>query len=467
MLFSSIPFLYYFLPLVLLVYYLSPSFLKNGTLLLFSLLFYGWGEGRYLFLMVGLILFNQFFGCLIQYGRQRGKWDRLFLILSLATNLAVLGYFKYADFFIANVNRLTGSEFPLLNIALPLGISFYIFQLMSYTVDVYRGEVRARKNPLFVGTYVSMFPQLIAGPIIRYSDLEKQLEERQTSFLQAAQGIQRFILGLAKKVLLANSLGEICAQFKEAQEKDMLFFWLYAVAFMLQIYFDFSGYSDMAIGLGKLLGFSFEENFRYPYMAVSITEFWRRWHISLGTWFRDYVYIPLGGNRVNKARWLFNLFLVWFLTGFWHGASWNFILWGIYFAFFMLLEKLWLGTWLKKSRLLAHAYVLSVVMVSFLIFDAVTVKEAGRNIQGLLGAGNGKWFSTESVYYLKSYLVTLGIAALGATSYPKTLLEKVKVQMQAKVLVDLGEILLLGALFLVVTACLVDGSFNPFLYFRF
>jgi len=320
MLFSSIPFLYYFLPLVLLFYFAVPKALKNTVLLLFSLSFYAWGEPMYVFLMIATVGVNYILGLLIE--KFRGKTlSKIFVILSVALSLAVLGYFKYADFFIENFNAVTGLSVKLLNIALPIGISFYTFQILSYTVDVYRGTVKAQKNPITLGAYISLFPQLIAGPIVRYSDVEKQLNERTHSFDKFSLGIRRFIFGLSKKIILANTLGELCEAFNMASDKSVLFYWLYVIAFMLQIYFDFSGYSDMAIGLGKMLGFDFMENFRYPFISRSISEFWRRWHISLGSWFRDYVYIPMGGNRVKKLRLLLNIFTVWFLTGFWHGAE--------------------------------------------------------------------------------------------------------------------------------------------------
>lgn len=469
MLFSSIPFLFYFLPVLLVVYYLTPKAWKNLVLFLFSLLFYGWGEGKYVFLMLGMIFVGYCFACLIQaaHEKQKQHWAVLFLLLSLVLDLTVLGYFKYVDFFIDNINRITGLSRPLLKLSLPVGISFYTFQLMSYTIDVYQKEVKAQKNPLLPATYVAMFPQLVAGPIVRYTSVEKQLKERKISLEDVALGIRRFILGLSKKVLLSNTLGECCALFKEAGEKDLLFFWIYGISFMLQIYFDFSGYSDMAIGLGRMLGFSFSENFSYPYVAKSITEFWRRWHISLGSWFRDYVYIPLGGNRVKKGRWLFNLVLVWLLTGFWHGASWNFILWGLYFALFLILEKLWLGTLLKKSTLFARTYVLLTVLVSFLIFDAQTISEAVFNIKGLVGLEGNGLISVESLYYLRSYGTTLLIAAFGATPLPGLLVEGIRNRKWGERLMAGIEPLVLGALFLMITAFLVDGSFNPFLYFRF
>ena len=324
MLFSSIPFLYYFLPIVLILYFLVPDKTKNLVLLLFSLFFYGWGESQYVFLMIGIIFSGYILGLFIEKYRNHSL-GKLFLVLAVLIDVIVLGYFKYADFFVENFNMLTGMEIPLLRIALPIGISFFIFQILSYDIDVYRGNVKAQKNPLILATYVAMFPQLIAGPIVRYVDVEKQLRKRTHSIELVAEGIRRFMIGLAKKVLIANALGECCAVFKDSSEKGVLFFWIYGIGFMLHIYFDFSGYSDMAIGLGKIFGFHFMENFNYPYISESITEFWRRWHISLGSWFRDYIYIPLGGNRVSRARWIFNIVAVWFLTGFWHGAAWNFI----------------------------------------------------------------------------------------------------------------------------------------------
>ena len=341
MLFSSIPFLYYFLPCVILLYLIAPKMLKNTVLLLAILVFYAWGEPKYVVLMVVTILLGYIFGLLIERYQGR-KISKLFLILSLVTSLGFLAYFKYADFFITNFNAVTGLSVPLLRLALPVGISFYTFQILSYTVDVYRGEVKAQKNPINLATYIALFPQLIAGPIVRYSDIALQLETRTHSFDKIAVGVRRFIIGLGKKILIADMFAGFCSTFMDSNDKSVVFFWLYAIAYSLQIYFDFSGYSDMAIGLGKMFGFDFLENFNYPFISGSITEFWRRWHMSLGTWFRDYVYIPLGGNRVSKLRGLFNIFVVWMLTGFWHGASWNFILWGLFFAVFLLIEKLWL-----------------------------------------------------------------------------------------------------------------------------
>ncbi len=466
MLFSSISFLYYFLPIVILCYFLVPGTVKNIVLLLTSLVFYGWGESKYVFLMIAIILVG--YGTGIAIERYKGtSIGKLCLGIAVAVDVITLGYFKYADFFIENFNKATGLSIPLLKIALPIGISFYIFQILSYNIDVYRGNVKAQKNPVLLATYVAMFPQLIAGPIVRYVDIERQLRERKHSIELIAAGIQRFVIGLSKKVLVANALGECCSVFKSSDEKSVLFYWMYAVSYMLHIYFDFSGYSDMAIGLGKIFGFQFMENFNYPYISRSITEFWRRWHISLGSWFRDYVYIPLGGNRVSKKRWIFNIFVVWFLTGFWHGASWNFIVWGLYFVFFLLIEKMWLSPYLQKYRILSHVYVLFFVMISFVIFDAASLTEAVKNIGGLFGLGVEAWISNESIYYLKQYLFICLIAILGSTQIPKKMCVKLMEHKGNGALMLIARPLLSALGLLVVTAFLVDGSFNPFLYFRF
>jgi len=466
MLFSSIPFLYYFLPCVLLLYFAVPKCLKNTVLLLSSLVFYAWGEPKYVLLMAVSIVLGYVFGLLIETYRGK-KLSKLFLILSIVTSIGLLGYFKYADFFIANFNAMTGLSVPLLKIALPIGISFYTFQILSYTVDVYRGEVKAQKNFISLAAYVALFPQLIAGPIVRYSDIAAQLESRTHSFSNVALGTRRFVLGLAKKILIANALGELCDIFKASNDKSVLFFWLYAIAFTLHIYFDFSGYSDMAIGLGKIFGFDFLENFNYPYVSGSITEFWRRWHMSLGSWFRDYVYIPLGGNRVPKARWFLNIFIVWMLTGFWHGAAWNFIVWGLFFAILLVIEKLWLLKPLKKSKVLNHIYVMFFVIISFVIFNAADMKEAFTYIGGMFGAGGVPFVSTEWLYYLRSYAVVIVIAIIGATPLMKKLVLSIKKSATGEKIMNIAEPIVLVLLMLVMTAYLVDGSFNPFLYFRF
>ena len=465
MLFSSIPFLYYFLPLVLAVYFLTPARFRNAVLLLASLIFYAWGEPKYVLLMLASILSGYGFGLLQE--RYRGqKGAKLVCGLSVAVSLSFLLYFKYADFFLENFNAATGLGVPLLRIALPIGISFYTFQIISYTVDVYRGEP-AQKNLIHLAAYVAMFPQLIAGPIVRYSDIAQQLEHRSHSTALAAEGVRRFLIGLGKKILIANQLGELCSVFRASDEKSVLFYWLYAVAFALHIYLDFSGYSDMAIGLGKVFGFHFLENFNYPYISASITEFWRRWHISLGTWFRDYVYIPLGGNRVGRARQLLNILVVWMLTGFWHGAAWNFVVWGLMFAVLLIMEKLWLLKPLSKCRPLAHLYVVFFVVISFVIFNAENMGQALSDIGGLFGAGGIPLVSAEAVYCLRSFALVLILAVLGATPLLRNGLVRLSQYPTAGKVLNALEPFTLFVLLLVMTGYLVDGSFNPFLYFRF
>ena len=457
MLFSSIPFLFYFLPVVLLLYAISPRKLKNFTLLVCSLVFYAWGEPRLVVLMLVTVLIGYVLGLLTE---RFPKCKKLFLVLSLTLSLGFLGYYKYVDFFITNINNVTGLSIPLLKVALPIGISFYTFQLLSYNVDVYRGEVPAQRNFIDLAAYIALFPQLIAGPIVRYSDVAAQLKERTHSWEKVALGARRFVLGLAKKILIANALGELCDIFRASGEQSVLYFWMYAIGFSLHIYFDFSGYSDMAIGLGKIFGFDFLENFNYPYISKSATEFWRRWHMSLGSWFRDYVYIPMGGSRVKKFRMFFNIFTVWMLTGFWHGAAWNFIIWGLYFAILLVVEKVFLLKYLNRSKVLSRVYLLFAVVISFVIFNATNMGEAFSYIGGMFGAGGAPLVSAEALYYLRSYAVVFLVAIIGATPIPKLVAGKIKVTQYV-------EPVFLLVLLVLVTAYLVDGSFNPFLYFRF
>ena len=462
MLFSSIPFLYYFLPLVILIYYIVPKPIKNPVLLIFSLLFYAWGEPKYVFLMILTVLVNYILGILIEK-YQDTKKAKLFLSLAVVFSLGSLAYFKYADFFIENFNRMTGLSVNLLNIALPIGISFYTFQILSYTIDVYRKKVPAQKNIITLGTYISLFPQLIAGPIVRYKDVEKELSYRTHTFEKTALGIRRFIFGLSKKIILANSLGELCEYFNTVPDKSVLFYWLFVISYMLQIYFDFSGYSDMAIGLGKIFGFKFLENFNYPFISKSISEFWRRWHMSLGSWFRDYVYIPMGGNRVKPSKFFLNIFTVWFLTGFWHGAEWNFIIWGLYFAVLLLIEKFFLKNILNKSKVFSHIYVLFFIAISFAIFSASSFTGAIQTVASMFGWGGLPLISASFIYTLKNYAFLIVISAVFATPLFKNLSQKGISQKVCKVL----EIPALIILLFIVTAYLADGSFNPFLYFRF
>ena len=462
MLFSSVTFLYYFLPIVLLVYYVVPKQLKNFVLFLASLLFYAWGEPKYVFLMLISVGIGYLAGILMDKLPRKPV-----MIVSVSLCLLFLIYFKYTNFFIDNINALVKTSIPALNVIMPIGISFYTFQIISYILDVYYGRVEKQKNVLYLATYISMFPQLIAGPIVRYTDINNQLGKRKFSGEIIADGITRFVIGLSKKVLVANQLGELCQVFVDSTNKSVAFYWLYALAAALHIYFDFSGYSDMAIGLGKLLGFTFMENFNYPFMSKSITEFWRRWHMSLGTWFRDYVYIPLGGNRCGVKRQIFNILVVWFLTGFWHGAQWNFIVWGVYFSVLLVVEKLWLYKKLNQSKIVGRIYALFLITISFVIFNVNTIGEIGEYLKNMFFLGGSEIVNTEYVYYLRSYGVLLLIAIIGATSLPKKLYKlcrKFKVTSLCLVVV---EPIVLVALLLICTAYLIDGSFNPFLYFRF
>lgn len=447
------------------VYFAVPKRFKNAVLLLASFVFYGWGEPKYVVLMGLSILLGYGFGLLVEKYRQK-RAGKILCTCSVCMSLSFLLYFKYADFFIWNFNKATGMEIPLLRIALPIGISFYTFQIISYTVDVYRGEA-AQRNLIHLAAYIAMFPQLIAGPIVRYSDIARQLADRQHSWEGIAYGVRRFVIGLAKKILIANQLGELCGIFRGSGEKSVLFYWIYGVSFALHIYFDFSGYSDMAIGLGRVFGFRFLENFNYPYISVSITEFWRRWHISLGTWFRDYVYIPMGGNRKGRARQLFHILVVWMLTGFWHGAAWNFIIWGLYFAVLLTVEKMWLLKRLEKSRIFSHVYTLFLVMISFVIFNAENLGQAFSDIAGLFGAGGIPLVSAEAVYYLRSFGLVLLAGGIGATPAVGSLFGKISGNPTGGRVLNLMEPVVLAGLLLVMTAYLVDGSFNPFLYFRF
>ena len=463
MLFSGIPFLFYFLPCVLLVYFIVPQKGRNAVLLAASLFFYGWGEPKFLLFMVFSIVQGYVFARLIGRGRRK----KLFLTLSLVLSFALLGYCKYADFFIENFNAVTGLSLPLLKIALPIGISFYTFQIASYEIDVYRGDVAAQHNFIDFAAYVAMFPQLIAGPIVRYRDIAPQLKERTHSLEAAASGASRFAVGLGKKVLVANVLAQLVSAYKASAEQTALYAWLYTIAFTLQIYFDFSGYSDMAIGLGRIFGFTFPENFRYPYIAKSITEFWRRWHMSLGTWFRDYLYIPLGGSRCSRIRHIFNILVVWMATGFWHGAAWNFVFWGLFYAVLLMAEKFFLLPALKKGRVLPHVYVLLAVTLGFVLFDAASLKDALHQLGTLFGAGTASGLGTEALYMIRSYGVVLALAALGATPLPAMLWKKVQEAKSLAPVLTVAEPLCTFALLALCTAFLVDGSFNPFLYFRF
>ena len=463
MLFTSISFLYYFLPIVIILYFIVPKKFKNFILFVSSIFFYFCGEPIYTFLMIGEI-FIAYVGA--RYLEKHRK--KSILVSLLAIHIGALGLFKYSDFTINNINQIFGSKIPLLKLALPIGISFYTFQIISYVVDVYRGKVKAQKSFLKLATYVSLFPQLIAGPIVRYETIEKELDNRTSNFENFAYGVRRFVIGLGKKVLIANMLGELCDVFSTTNEKSVLFYWIFAISYSLQIYFDFSAYSDMAIGLGRMFGFHFLENFNYPYISKSITEFWRRWHMSLSSWFRDYVYIPLGGNRKETIILVRNIFIVWALTGIWHGANWTFVIWGLMFGIMLIIEKLFLTKHLEKMpSILQRIYVLFTVMISFIIFNANSIGEAWNNIIGLLGANGESLINASTVYYLKSYLVVLVIAIIGSTPLLKNIIEKLKTKTNANKIINLLEPIAMASILIIVTAYLVDNSYNPFLYFRF
>ena len=465
MLFSSIPFLFYFLPAVLILYFLVPRCLKNTVLLVFSLAFYAWGEPMYVFLMLATILL--FFLCGLAIDRAKTKgWKQCWLVVSIVISLGFLAIFKYADFFVDSFNGVTGLSVPLLRLALPIGISFYTFQSLSYTVDLYRGEAEVQKNPINFAAYVVLFPQLIAGPIVRYVDVARELDNRNHSWEKISLGARRFLVGLSKKILIANCFGELTEIFRASSEKSVLFYWMYAIGFTLHIYFDFSGYSDMAIGLGKIFGFHFLENFNYPYLSKSVSEFWRRWHMSLGSWFRDYVYIPLGGNRVKKARWVFNVLVVWLLTGLWHGAAWNFVLWGLLYAAFLLIER-FVPQLQKLPSVIRWGYTMLIVVLGFVLFNAADVRQAGQDLAGMFGFGGLKLVTTETLYYLRSYAVVFVVGFFAATPFARDQLTKLAAGEKTGKWVAVLEPAVLIGMLLLCTAYLVDGSFNPFLYFRF
>ncbi len=466
MLFSSITFLYVFLP-VLVVYYLVPKNWRNHVLLIASLVFYFVGEPVYVLLLIVSSL-SDFFHSLYIESHRGTKKARRALISSIAINLGMLGFFKYTDFLIGAVNGLLGTAIPLTGVELPIGISFFTFQTMSYTIDVYRGDARAERNLATMATFVCLFPQLVAGPIVRYLDVDRELHQRSVTLESLYLGARRFACGLGKKVLIANAMGELCAVFRGAAEPSVVFYWIYAAAFALQIYFDFSGYSDMAIGLGRMFGFHFPENFDYPFISGTISEFWRRWHMTLGGWFRDYLYIPLGGNRVSRGRWIVNTTIVWAATGLWHGAAWNFLLWGIYFGVLLVLEKLvWGGALKKLNGFWKRVYTLPLLLVSFVIFNASSVAQIGSDLKAMFGLGGLPLWSFETGYYLRSYAVLLVCAVIGAVPLGKQLWQRFAGTKAGSIVSVAAEPLYVLAMLAIATAYLVDGSFNPFLYFRF
>ena len=456
MLFSSVTFLFFFLPITLMLHQLLPWRWKNHVLLAASVVFYASGEPVYILLLA----FSAFVGWLHGLYMTRRPGHRGALVSAICWNLVFLLFFKYADFLTGSINSLLGTSIPALGLSLPIGISFYTFQNMSYVIDVYRGDSKAERNFASYATYLCLFPQLIAGPIVRYSDVARELRERSVDTAQFSRGVIRFLVGLGKKVLLANSIGVLAEL--TVPDGSVLFSWLRAIAYTFQIYFDFAGYSDMAIGMGAMMGFQFPENFNYPYLSRSVAEFWRRWHMTLGGWFRDYVYIPLGGSRTSTIKWVRNVLIVWMLTGIWHGASWNFLLWGLYYGLLLLAEKFFLGKYLK-GKVLPRIYVMLLTILGFVLFHSATASEALLEISRMFGLGGLPVVNATALYYLKSYAVLLVLCALGSTPLPKYLAGKIQAH---KAIVVLQPAMVLAVL-LLVTACLVDGSFNPFLYFRF
>ena len=467
MLFSSVSFLYYFLPITLILYFVSKDKYKNIILLLASLFFYFYGEPKYTVLMLISAFSAYIHGILIEKFREKG-YSKLFLVSGLVVSLGILIVFKYMDFIIKNINYISNSNIKLLRLVLPIGISFYTFQGLSYIVDVYKKDAKVCRSFVDFATYVCLFPQLIAGPIVRYTTIEDELKNRTHSFDKFAYGVNRFVVGLAKKVILANNLGMLVDIMTKSNEKSVLSYWMVAIFFSLQIYYDFSGYSDMAIGLGRMFGFDFLENFNYPFISKSIKEFWRRWHISLSSFFRDYVYIPLGGNRVSRGRWIFNLLIVWSLTGLWHGDSWNFILWGLYFALLLIIENLFLQNILNKlPALIQHIYAKFFIIISFVIFNNENIKDLWSSLYNMFNFRGLDLYNDFSTYYLKSYTVLLIVSVIGATPILKNIIQKINKNVTGQKVISTINPILNIVLLVVVTAYLIDGSFNPFLYFRF
>ena len=462
MVFTSINFLYYFLPTVLILYFIVPKKYKNLLLLISSLLFYFYGEPKYIILMVIEIVLAYFEARLIE----KYKSKEIF-IFSIFIHVLLLCIFKYTNFLITNINGIFNTNISLLNIVLPIGISFYTFQIISYLVDVYKGKLKAQKNFISLATYVSLFPQLIAGPIVRYETINKELDNRKQTFNDFSSGISRFIIGLSKKVLIANILGELCNIFILSSEKTILFYWIYGISYSLQIYFDFSAYSDMAIGLGRMFGFHFMENFDYPYISKSITEFWRRWHISLSSWFKDYVYIPLGGSREGTFKLIRNILIVWLLTGLWHGSEWTFIIWGTFIGILLVIEKLLLNKYIEKlPSIVRRIYTLFIIMISFIIFSGSNINESFNNIIGLFNFSN-PFINKFTIHYLKDYGLVLIIAIFLSTPILKNTIIKLKENKKINNIINILEIIVLLILLVIVTSYLIDSSYNPFLYFRF
>ena len=463
MVFSSISFLYYFLPLCILCYFLIPAKFRNKVLLIFSLFFYFYGESKYIIVLIFSCILNYYAGkFILKYPKKK----KILLIADLVINFGLLFYFKYFNFFITNINNLLNTDLPLLQIIMPIGISFFTFQATSYVIDIYKGEIKPAKNVFDFATYLTLFPQLIAGPIVRYETVAEEMENRTTSTSLVASGLKRFIIGLGKKVLIANLLGAFATSLDTLSSSTILSFWLKALAYTFQIYYDFSGYSDMAIGLGLVFGFHFLENFNYPLTAKSITDFWRRWHISLSTWFRDYLYIPLGGNRLGKKKQIRNILIVWLTTGLWHGASWNFVLWGLYFAILLLLEKFVWQKFLDKHKIFAHISTFILILFSFIIFNTESIAGIGLFFQNLFNFSL-PFTNVETNFYLSNYLIVLILAFIGMGPWMKNLYQKIANFKTGKKVLIIAEPIFLMILLFIITGYIIDDSYNPFLYFRF
>lgn len=463
MVFASITFLYYFLPMFLILYFVVPKKYKNIVLLIFSIIFYFYGEPKYILLMLIEVLFSYF----MTLSLENNKSKRLLGII-ISFHIFLLCVFKYFNFIITNINSIFDGNISLLNIVLPIGISFYTFQIISYEVDVYRGKVKASKSLIDYMTYVFLFPQLIAGPIVRYETISKELKSRKVTLEDFSYGVNRFIIGLFKKVVIANNIGELCNILNNSSEVSVLLYWVLGISYMLQIYFDFSGYSDIAIGIGRMIGFKFPENFNYPYTANSVTDFWRRWHMTLSSWFRDYVYIPLGGNRVSTLKHIRNILVVWMLTGLWHGASWNFIIWGIYFGIILIIEKYYLNKVLEKlPRVIRNIYAMFIVMISFIIFSSDDISSALVAIKGLFSFSSLKLSNDFIIYYIRSYGVILIGGLVLCTPLIKNVINKLRENKILNYIINIFEVSILVLVLVVITSMLIDSSYNPFLYFRF
>ena len=480
MVFSTSIFIYLFLPITLIIYYLMPKKGKNLIILLSGLLFYSWGEPIYVIVMLISTMIDYFAGLIMNHFEGRKVPRRICLIVSIVMNLGLLGIFKYSGFIAENINAIAGTQIIDINNMnffgieylpmnmLPIGISFFTFQSMSYTIDLYLGNVKVQKNPISFAAFVTLFPQIVAGPIVRYDDVAKELDDRSITIDLIYDGIIKFIIGLSKKVLIANSIGALWTSIKatDIANVSVVSSWLGILAFTFQIYFDFSGYSDMAVGLGKMMGFNFPKNFDYPYLSKSISEFWRRWHITLGAWFKSYVYIPLGGNRKGMARTIFNLAVTWFLTGVWHGASWNFILWGTLYGVVIILEKLFLGKLLDKiPDIFGHIYTMLLVILGWVLFDTADLPTAGAYIAKMFGFGGGAFIDSTAMYQIATYGITFIICIIGCTNLPKLAVEALK--KKSAVLVNYGGIAVMTSMFIICAAYLVDQTYNPFLYFNF